>query len=876
MNKTLHFISHTHWDREWYMSFEQHRFRLIELMDKLIETFENNPDFKYFHLDGQVIILEDYLEIKPYMLEKVKKYINEGRLKIGPWYILQDEFLISGEANVRNLLYGIRIGGKYGPVSMVGYFPDAFGNISQAPQILKGFGIESAVFGRGVNPVGANKTVIECPGSKQYNSELIWKSPDGSEVIGIFLANWYNNAMEIPGERERARKFISGARDKAAVAAATPNLLMMNGCDHQPVQVNLPDILKNLQDEFSEELIHSNFDDYIGEIKKYREELQMVEGELTGQYTDGLFTLVNTASSRMYLKQFNHMAQNLLEKWAEPIGVMSWIYGDEYRMDFIRKAWQYLMQNHTHDSICGCSIDDVHEEMVVRFKKSIAIAEELVNREVKYLASKVDTSSLEDGEIPVIVFNPLCWEINELVTVHTDFDENEDVDLDCIRVEDHKGNTVAANITDKGRTFVYELPDDSFRKAKYTRRLEIKFNVDDIPEFGYKTYVIKKEKDISKCELLFGDNYAENEFIRLEINKNGSIKAVNKENGYIFNELNTFEDSGDVGNEYNFISPAEDRVINTLENIPQISVYNKGKASITFIIKHLLRLPAGADKSSGKRDTQNKDFYINTYVTLAAKGRRIDIATEFENNVCDHRLRALFPSRLQSEYCYADGQFDVVKRKIKPWDGWRNPSNCQRQQAFVDIYDGKNGLVIANRGLPEYEVLNDGRNTIALTLVRSVGELGDWGYFPTPGAQCQGKHRVEYSIIPYAGEAGRKNAYRQAYQFNIMPFRAVQSDIHSGTAEMERSFIKVKGEDIVVSALKKSEDREGIILRVYNIGECPKMFQIDIGDEFDEVYETNLNEERLKGLESIDGIVSVNIPSKKIATIELNIKKKGG
>lgn len=875
MSNVLHFISHTHWDREWYMSFEQHRFRFVELMDELFETFDRDPDFKYFHLDGQVILLEDYLEIRPYMLEKIKKYIEDGRLKIGPWYVLQDEFLTSGEANIRNMLYGIRIGRKYGPVCMVGYFPDAFGNISQAPQILKGFGIDSAVFGRGINPVGSDNTLLESMRPKEYNSELIWRSPDGSEVIGILFANWYHNAMEIPEDISRARERIADARDKAAAVAVTPHLLLMNGCDHQPVQTNLSGILKKLQAEFDgDELKHSNFESYIHEITKFKSRLKVVEGELTGQFTNGELTLVNTASSRIYLKQFNHRAQNLLEKWVEPIGVTSWMLGDEYRADFIRKTWQYLMQNHPHDSICGCSIDDVHEEMVVRFKKSMAISEELVKREVGYLISKIDTSILKDKGIPVVVFNPLCWDATEHVITCVDFDDSANIDPDSIRVEDYKGNVIAANITDKGRTFVYELPDDSFRKIKYVRRIEVKFDAENIPGLGYKTYVIKKGKDGSESELVFGDNSAENEFVRLEINKNGSIKVINKENGHIFDGLNIFEDSGDIGDEYNFVSPTEDRVIDTLENIPQISVYDKGKASVTFIIKHLLRLPAGADKSSGRRGRENKKFYINTYVTLAAKGRRIDIATEFENNVCDHRLRVLFPSRLQCEFCYADGQFDVVERKIRPWDGWRNPSNCERQQAFVDIYDGGNGLVIANMGLPEYEILRDGRNTIALTLARSVGELGDWGYFPTPGAQCQEKQRVEYSIIPYACEVGRKNAYRQAYQFNIMPFKAAQCGIHSGAAEMEKSFIKVRGENIVVSALKKCEDRDGIILRVYNIGVGDEMFHINVDSEFSAAYETNMNEERLVELKAQYGIVSVNIPSKKIVTVELNQRRE--
>lgn len=875
MGNVLHFISHTHWDREWYMSFEQHRFRFVELMDELLEIFDHDPDFKYFHLDGQVILLEDYLEIRPYMLEKIKKYIIDGRLKIGPWYVLQDEFLTSGEANIRNLLYGIRIGSKYGPLCMVGYFPDAFGNISQAPQILKGFGIDSAVFGRGINPVGTNNTMLECQRPKEYNSELIWRSPDGSEVIGILFANWYHNAMEIPENISSARERIADARDKAAAVAATPHLLMMNGCDHQPVQANLPGILKNMQYEFAgDQLIHSNFEIYLNEIKRFKNRLNVVEGELTGQFTNGELTLVNTASSRIYLKQFNHRAQNLLEKWVEPIGVMSWMLGYEYRTEFIQKAWQYLLQNHPHDSICGCSIDDVHEEMMVRFKKSISISEELIKREVNYLISKIDTSYLKDGEIPVVVFNPLYWCVTEPVITCVDFAESENVDLDNIGVEDYEGNIAAANITDMGRTFVYELPDDSFRKIKYVRRVEVKFNAEDVPGLGYKTFILKKKNNGSKCQLIYGDNYSENEFIRLDINRDGSIRVINKENGHIFEGLNTFEDRGDIGDEYNFVSPADDEVICTGNSTPEISIFDKGNASVTFKVKYTLKLPAGADKLSGKRDTASKDFHIVSYITLAAKAKRVDILTEFDNNVCNHRLRALFPTQIQSNYCYADGQFDVVKREIKPWDGWKNPSNCQRQQAFADVYDGENGLVIANMGLPEYEVLSDGMNTIALTLVRSVGELGDWGYFATPGAQCQGKQRVEYSIIPYAGDMGRMSAYRQAYQFNILPLKAVLSEIHSGELKMEKSFIKVKGRNIVVSALKRCEDRNGIILRVYNIGPDSEMLQIDIGNEFDAVYETNLNEERLIELQARDGILSVDIPSKRITTIEF--KKKGG
>ena len=232
--KELHIIAHTHWDREWYMSFEEHRVYLVRFMDKLIETLESKPDFLHFHLDGQYIIIDDYLEIRPQMRERLLKLIKSGRIQIGPFYILQDEFLTSGEANIRNLLYGIKMCNSLGaePV-MLGYFPDAFGNIGQMPQILAGFGIKYAAFGRGINDVQYNNTVDP----EHINpSELIWRSPDGSCVTGVMFSHWYNNATELPEDTEKLSEKIDALIAAAESSAKTPFILGMNGCDHQPVQ----------------------------------------------------------------------------------------------------------------------------------------------------------------------------------------------------------------------------------------------------------------------------------------------------------------------------------------------------------------------------------------------------------------------------------------------------------------------------------------------------------------------------------------------------------------------------------------------------------------------------------------------------------------
>ena len=197
--KKAHIISHTHWDREWYLPYEKHHMLYIEMMDTLIDTMEKDQEYKYFHLDGQTIMLEDYLQVRPENRARLQKLIGDGRIAIGPWYVLQDEFLTSSESNVRNLQMGYKLAQEFGGKwTKTGYFPDSFGNVGQAPQLLKKAGIDTAVFGRGVKPTGFNNQTADAYESAY--SEMNWQSADGSAVLGILFANWYNNGAEVPVE----------------------------------------------------------------------------------------------------------------------------------------------------------------------------------------------------------------------------------------------------------------------------------------------------------------------------------------------------------------------------------------------------------------------------------------------------------------------------------------------------------------------------------------------------------------------------------------------------------------------------------------------------------------------------------------------------
>jgi alpha-mannosidase len=588
-NKVVHVISHSHWDREWYLPFEKHRLKLVVLIDTLLELFESDPGFRSFHLDGQTIVLDDYLQIRPERRERLVQLVQEDKLHVGPWYILQDEFLTSSEANVRNLLVGLSEANKFGKVSRIGYFPDSFGNIGQAPQLLRQAGMDCAIFGRGVKATGFNNSVDEGSGDfESPYSEMHWESPDGSSVLGVLFANWYHNGMEIPVDAQWARDYWTNRLAKAKRYASTPHLLFMNGCDHQPVQRDLTEALGTAKQLFPEvTFVHSNFNDYLRSLKEtLPEHLAVVRGELRSQRTDGWSTLVNTASSRIYIKQANQLGQALLEKVAEPLAVFAATLDVSYPHHLFTYAWKTLMQNHPHDSICGCSVDEVHREMMTRFEKSRQVAEALIDDSLKAITEHIDTScfaSLLEEAVPFVVFNTTGWQRSGTVTVELKvssrsvdgvnisavFDDMQQEPIAGEALMDHTGKRIPFEFEDLGIHFSYDLPDHAFRQRFMVRKIRLTFAVADLPALGYVSYAWGKPVGVKSSNagevsvLLAGERSMENEWLHVVIARNGSLILTDKRTGRVFRDLAIYEDVGDVGNEYIFVQPGEDEPLTT-------------------------------------------------------------------------------------------------------------------------------------------------------------------------------------------------------------------------------------------------------------------------------------------------------------------------
>lgn len=829
--KKLHIISHTHWDREWYLPFEKHRHKLIDLINELINLLESNPDFKSFHLDGHTIILEDYLEIFPKMRERLTKLIKDKRIIIGPWYVLQDEFLTSGEANIRNLQIGISVAKEFGEPLMLGYFPDSFGNIAQAPQILKGFNIDRACFGRGLFPVGYNNTVLG--NDKKFNSEMIWESPDGSQVTSVLLANWYHNAMELPIEDDLLKERINQIIDQTSKYASTKHLLGMNGCDHQPIQQNLPEVIKKAGLLFKDtEIIISDFEQYFDAIMKEKPKLRTHRGEIVSQYTDGYYTLVSTASSRIYTKQLNYQAQSLLTHITEPIASLDLLLNSNSQANMLIYTWKKLMEIHTHDTICGCSTDRVHEDMVVITKKSIDASESIRDKAYENFSLGVRNTN------NIIVFNGNSKKKKQLVTAIIDFPEDK-TNL-FFNLHDENDNLVEISVKNLGRTFTYDLPKDRFREVVYTNRYEISF-VSSMNGIGFKNYklsLIEEPLDLNHNFIIDKDTY-ESETLKIKINKNGSFdlhdKIINKK---IYNQ-NIYEDTGDMGNEYEYFQSEDKNTILSNNTISSHKLFSVDKHSLQIEITSTLNIPRKLDGKN--RSLENVAFDIKTYLTIYHHNRRVDINIVMDNHAENHRFRALFNLNNDIKQVIAEGQFALINRPTHPWEGWKNPSYLNRFETFVLAQNDSEGLLVASKGLHEYELDRKGYK-LAITLLRSVGELGDWGVFPTPEAQCLGKQSAQLMIMLYDDGHDKHIAINEAYTYAHSPMIAKQGILSKSLPEQ---FIEVEGDFIYQSALKPAEDENGVILRVFSLKEEKTTFIVKSSNENLKIIECNMAEEKI-------------------------------
>lgn len=887
----VHLISHTHWDREWYLTREQFRLRLVDLVDRVLDMLAGDGGYACFHLDGQTIVLEDYLELHPERAGEIQALIRSGRLLVGPWYVMPDEFLVSGESLVRNLALGHRIAREHGGSMPVGYLPDLFGHVGQMPQLLRQFGLDNAILWRGFGGPRA---------------EYWWEAPDGSRVLMMHLpGEGYCNATRIAlvPDQMVARTEAVIAREQARSKYGV--VLLMNGVDHIEPQDTIPALVSALQ-ERSHKIRHSTLPAYVDAVREgsVRDgDLEVVRGELRSgeQYAP---LLPGVLSARTYLKRANARVQNALERWAEPLSTWAWMLGERYPAGALQYAWKVLLQNHPHDSICGCSIDEVHDENMSRFARAGQVADDLIERASTAIARRVPPAA--DGAVRVVFFNASGFEHDGVVegTVDLAFGNAEPhrhVDPEALDApvvfHDPKATLVSAALPD-GTPVPLQVLDVtevvSWVKSRYetpwalhARRVRFAALM-ELPACGYASLdlAVGQAPAPGDGDVRVNGRSLENDGVRVTVEDDGTATLVDKRSGKVYARCGDLLDEGDVGDEYNYSPPAADRTI-TSRDLRNVTVEPglAGGLRGSLVVRGTLPVPAAATADRSGRTTEEADLAVTMHITLDAGSTRATWQVEVDNRSKDHRLRLLFPSgHADVEEALSDTAFGTISRPTRrePPATIRTevPVTSAPMQSFVACAT-PGGAAVYVDGLNEYEVLLGDSARIAVTLLRCVGDLSrdDLATRPhghagpglvTPGAQCPGRHEFVVGFEPIDRVMDPADLYASAAAVVAPPRMAVADAAGDGLAARQDVItIEEHGPGVILSALKKTEGRDSVTLRVFNPSAGAARVELGLAGGVREAHLLNLLEEPQAPVERANGAVPLQVSGFGIRTVEL-------
>lgn len=880
MKKNINYciVSHTHWDREWYLPFEQFRIKLCDLINNLIDILEKDSGYR-FHLDAQTIVLEDYLEIYPQRRDTIEKFVKEGRLLIGPWYVQNDFHLTSGESTIRNLIIGKKIAESFGKCMNVGYAADQFGICSQLPQILNGFDIDACVFGRGYGR-----------GEAQFN----WRTPDGSSVLCEHMFAWYNNLQRLPEDPHAALDFIRERGAMCLEKSKTSDALLMNGVDHLEAQENLTGILNGITPllDSQERVFQDTLPEYVARLKQAVSDNNICLKEYTGEMRDlgQKNVLSGTLSSRIHLKQQNARVQAAIEYRLEPTYAFLNEFGiKNYPIDYTTYLWKTLIKNHPHDSICGCSVNSVHahmEDRTVRLEENIS----LLNKEAEDAYMKhLDRSSVADNAIFITCTNNSIYPYDGIFTANIDILTNED--KGGFTLSDAKGKDIPFEVLDIERNKLLSVHSPiNLPGIVEINRYKIAFRIGKLNGMTKKT-LICVPSDIQLCISPNFNRHAklmENEFLKVEINPNGSVNIFDKKSNQTYKNALIIEDIADNGDLYVHVHDQPDATVRSENCKAKIELIRETK----FIKQRKIRYSIPIDRKGVTAPLE-----IELLLTLNASSRYLQVSATIDNKSKYHLTRVLIPTGIDSDINYAGQPFDVIERpKISPWDNDATHPNS----AFVGIDGNGYGIAVLNEGLYEYEHMTDNENTLALTLLRSVEAISDlMADAETDSGQCIGKYTLSFAIYPYSGNHTEANVVNKANMFLSGPYTHSQHKDYNKFAG-GRPFVQTSGipesftrplehpeivmpfektafsieqsiaNAMILSAFKGSEDGKGTIIRLYNSTKETVEFSVLFSNKLKEAYIVSMNEEIRYRLDINAGkkVFSVSKPG-EIVTIKV-------
>lgn len=905
--RNVHYVLSTHWDREWHQNFQDFRARLVAVIDDILLGFEQGELQGPFQVDGQAIPIEDYLEVRPERTAQVMAMIRDGRFVVGPWYVLPDEWLVSGESIIRNLELGRALARRWGAEpSSAGFVCDLFGHVGQLPQLLAGFGVRAALLWRGLSMSGVR--------------HLNWTGADGTTLpcYRFGRGGYCDYAFDVrrasgpEGQQDAAtiRKDLRAYLDREAAITKLDPILAFDGGDHQAWDraVYARYLAEAKEADGAYVLKHTTLDAYLEEMLQQQDRITETRtGELreTGRlpsHLDWQFLISAVLASRPWIKQQNAQCQTLLCHWAEPMGVMAEVLADRpYPGGFLDVAWKWLLRNHPHDSICGCSIDAVHEAMRFRFQQSRQIARGQAREAMRSIAASVE-GVVGDDEVRVVLFNPLPRAVDDVVELNLDIPDAWPSfgeffgyeDQPAFRVHDADGDEMPyQRVSQAAGRLRTRLSATRFPRTRKVNEVGVAVRA-SVPALGYTTLTIRRGRQGADAglpdaghsgtlptrhpvlpSLVRGEHALENEHLRVAIEADGALTLTDKAADESYGRLLTFEDGADIGDGWNHNAPVNNATFVSTAAPCTVSVVRHGPLVGAFRIRTEMKVPASMDRGTMRRSDDLVVMPVTSTVTLRAGSDLLEVETTVGNTARDHRLRVVLPTGAAAATTYlADGAFDVVERDIA-----LHPENHtfrevevegRPQQSFTAVAAAGRGLATVCTGMMESAVLDRPDRAIALTLFRATAKTvmtdGE------PGGQVPGKMTFRFWIMPIAGAVDRARLL-DAGQRLAAGLEAVQLGpqdlplIRAGRRALPRSLSLCQVDSpLVLTSLRKTA--RGIELRLFNPRSEPAgggiacrwpVAQVDrVSVEGDDGRDT---------LDLRDGRVMLELGAKEIATL---------
>jgi len=812
-------VPHTHWDREWYLAFQTFRMKLVDLLDDLLPTLEADPSYAHFMLDGQMAVLDDYLAIRPEAEDRLRRLAASGRLGVGPWSILMDEFLVSGETIVRNLQRGLERAAAFGGAMEVGYLPDMFGHIAQMPQILRGFGFEHAVVWRGV------------PSAVDRNA-FTWIAPDGTAIRAEYLPDGYWNGQKTPDDAKALVARLDRFAERWDTLLDGP-VLWMNGMDHELPQPWLGRVVAEANDG------QDRWSLRVGSLASYladapNDGLPTWHGELRSGARCNL--LMGVVSNRTDVRQAAAAAERWIERVAEPAAALFQPV-DRWPEAILDQAWTAMIRNSAHDSSCACSIDEVVDAVLVRYAEARQIGEGVAARAAAAVAATLarpgevvvnTTSRPRSGLIETQWFGTeaepgmqhlgirggvrasaplplpgLCELLVQAVENAPELTAVELLDVDDVLQvrlfggDPRDGQLAPREALAELRTWASSSPERRGSLAIVTpERQKVLAYVHDVPGFGWARW---EPEPLPVPEVRVDESTATvrmtNGLVAVEVDVATGTFAIDGVAGF-----GRLVDDGDVGDTYNWCPPDEQQIVDVPISVA-VRVVEPGPLRARVEITTTYELPAGAEGMVRRVGSVTEP--VVTVVELQAGSPAVRISHDIDNLAADHRLRAWLPLPRPAASSRAECAFAVVERGLLAEGG---PSEMAMATYPNRRFVCAGGLTVVQDGLLEYELVDLSSDactagSLALTLLRCTGLLSQGPMLTrplpagpvvaTPGAQLRGRHVVRYAVAN-DGDPGAAFALADDVLTPLLHTRAGGG----GTASERGSVLEVLGAEV--------------------------------------------------------------------------------